>query len=67
MATYRDASGAEVLVCDGCGITPDGTKPDLSALTKFDFTAEMRAAGFPEGTALNVLDHCPACQKREGH
>lgn len=65
MAVYRKPDGNELLVCDGCGIAHDGTRPDLSAMTKVDFSAEMIAAGFPEGTALNVKDHCPACNKPE--
>ncbi len=65
MAVYRKPDGTELLVCDGCGIAHDGTRADLSAMTKVDFSAEMIAAGFPEGTALDAKDYCPACNGTE--
>ena len=65
MAVYRNHDGTELLVCDGCGVAHDGSKPDIAALPKVDFTAEMLAAGFPPGTACNVKDYCPACNTRE--
>lgn len=60
MSTYRKGS-EEILVCDGCGVDETGSKPDLTGFVKFDLTAELRAAGFPQGTAATVTDTCPAC------
>jgi len=62
MSVYRKADGTEILVCDECGRSEDGTPVD-STTTKIDFTAEMLAAGFPHGTELSVTDTCPACSK----
>lgn len=62
MTTYRNKDGAEIVVCDTCGIDYFGDKPDVSLLTKVDFTAEMMGLGFPDGTKLDVTDTCPDCE-----
>ena len=61
MSIYRKADGSELVICDGCGIAADGTRPDVNRLEKVDLTAWMLAVGFPAGTKLNVEDHCPDC------
>lgn len=69
MTIYLDAKGREVVVCDGCGITHDGTKPDLATLTKKNLTAGLQedlvsmgvAAADAKQAELNVTDLCPAC------
>lgn len=61
MSTYRRQDGTELLVCDGCGNDDTGTKPDLTGAVKFDLTAELIAAGFPQGTSADVKDWCPQC------
>lgn len=66
MTIYKTKSGEEVVVCDDCGRTEDHLHPDMSQLTKVDLTAEMLAAGFPQGTELNVKDQCPACTRSVG-
>jgi len=62
VSVYRKSDGSETLVCDKCGESEDGTPVD-STMTKIDFTAEMLAAGFPQGTELSVTDTCPKCSK----
>lgn len=61
MSIWKDAEGNEVVVCDNCGITEYGSH-DKSGLTKVDLTAEMLAAGFLQGTALECQDTCPNCE-----
>lgn len=64
MTVYRKPDGDEIVVCDTCGISTEGDKADVSKLTAVDFTAEMLAAGFPQGTALSVKDTCPDCEAK---
>lgn len=64
MSIWRKPDGEEIVICDGCGLAEDGTRPDLSHLVKLDLTAEMLAAGFPNGPALEVKDLCPECSAR---
>jgi hypothetical protein len=62
MSIYKSkATGEEIVVCDGCGISERGTKLDPEWWEKVDFTAKMLKDGFPEGTALDVRDWCPDC------
>lgn len=63
MSIWRDQAGNEVTVCDTCGITGAGWFiHDATGFTKVDLTAEMLAAGFPQGTALECTDTCPDCK-----
>jgi hypothetical protein len=62
MSIFRNkATSKEIVVCDGCGITEHNTKLDPLEWEKVDFTSQMLAKGFPEGTALDVTDCCPMC------
>jgi hypothetical protein len=62
MSVYKNkATGDELVVCDGCGISELGTKLSPEEWEKVDFTARMASEGFPDGTALEVLDSCPDC------
>ena len=63
MSVYRNkVTGERETVCDGCGISTLGIKLDPNEWEKVDLTAEMMRAGFPEGTALDVMDSCPDCR-----
>ncbi|CAN1721961.1 protein of unknown function [Hyphomicrobium sp. 1Nfss2.1] len=65
MSIYRKADGSEIIICDGCGIAEDDTRPDLATLMKVDVTAEAVAAGMPSGIMIGIIDHCPDCQVRK--
>ncbi len=64
MSIYRKADGAEIVICDGCGIAEDDTRPDIATLHKVDITAEAVAAGMPQGITIGVIDYCPDCKAR---
>lgn len=66
MTTYRTKDGAELLVCDTCGIDHTGAKPDITGATAVDVTAGMVANVFPAGTTCTVTDTCPDCTQRQG-
>ena len=62
MSIYRNkATGEETVVCDGCGISVNGTKLDPKEWEPVNLTERMLEEGFPEGTALEVQDCCPDC------
>jgi hypothetical protein len=63
---YATKLGEEVVVCDGCGIAQDGTRPDLAALRKINHNDALRLAGLPAGTTLNIRDYCPPCRIKRG-
>jgi hypothetical protein len=64
MTVYRTGTGDEIVVCDGCGVGHDGTRPNVTTLAKVDFTAEMRAAGI-DAVEVDVQDYCPSCNRPE--
>lgn len=68
MTTYSKPDGTEIVVCDGCGIAKDGSRPDLAALSKVDHSAGLQAhlnttigSGAGDGAALSIRDYCPPC------
>jgi hypothetical protein len=73
MTIYTDQNGEEILVCDRCGVTPEGTRPDVSKLKPIDPTdglhQYLRAHGVPESdakkSALGIQDFCPDCGPKQ--
>lgn len=66
MTTYREKSGAEVVVCDGCGAGYDGRKVETSNLVPVDLSPVALAFGMPAGTKVEITDLCPDCMKARG-
>lgn len=65
MSIWQDAQGNCVVVCDTCGITETGWFiHDTTGFVQVDLTAEMLAAGFPQGTKLQCRDTCPDCNQK---
>lgn len=75
MTTYTTPKGAQIIICDGCGLDPDGKRHDRSRLTPVDQSAELRKRlarmGLDDeslkGCGLTIRDTCPSCMaKGEG-